>query len=370
MRRIGVLTSGGDCAGLNAAIRAVVLHAASAHGCEVIGIEDGTRGVMERPMRTRRLGPEMFDGHLLRRAGTMLGSVSRGDPFAFPSPLGPVDRSADIVAGLGELQLDGLIGIGGDGSMKLLDRITAQASIPFIGIPKTIDNDVYGTDRTIGFDTAVAVAVEALDRLQPTAQSHNRVMILEVMGRDAGHIATRAAVAGGADICLIPEVPYTLDGVIGAVERAREAGRRFVLAVIAEATPKTDGTRAMRPRPGGGERYGGIGEWLGDELESRIGADVRVTTLGHVQRGAEPSAADRVLASAFGVHAVELLAAGKSSRVVVWAGREVSDVSIQEVVTNRRPVAADDIILKTASGLGIYVGEIGTEAAETASTGA
>ena len=358
MRRIGVLTSGGDCAGLNAAIRAVVLHATGGYGWEVIGIEDGTRGVMERPMRARPLEASVFDGHLLRRAGTMLGSVSRGDPFAFPSPSGPVDRSADIVTGIGELALDGLIGIGGDGSMRLLERITQKAGIPFIGIPKTIDNDVFGTDTTIGFDTAVGVAVEALDRLQPTAQSHNRVMILEVMGRDAGHIATRSAVAGGADICLIPEIPYTIDGVIAAIERARDAGRRFALAVVAEATPKTDGARAMRPRPGGGERYGGIGEWLGDELERRIGADVRVTTLGHVQRGAEPGAADRVLASAFGVHAVDLLAAGRTGRVVVWSGRDVGDVSIAEVVANRRPVAADDIVLRTARGLGIYIGEI------------
>jgi 6-phosphofructokinase 1 len=324
----------------------------------VIGIEDGTRGVMERPTRAGALDPSLFDGHLLRRAGTMLGSVRTGDPFAFPTPEGPVDRSGEIVAGLRELGIEGLIGIGGDGSMRLLDRLMQLAGIPFIGIPKTIDNDVYGTDVTIGFNTAVAVAVEALDRLIPTAQSHNRVMILEVMGRDAGHIATHAAVAGGADVCLIPEIPYSVEGVIGAIERVAQTGRRFSLVVVAEATPKSDGSRAMRPRPGGGERYGGIGEWLGDELERRIGADVRVTTLGHVQRGAEPVAGDRVLASALGVHAVDLMAAGKTGRVAVWRNRGVSDVSIDDVVVNQRPVAPDDVVVHTALGLGIYLGEV------------
>lgn len=357
-KRIAVLTSGGDCAGLNAAIRAVVLHASRVYGWEVIGIEDGTRGVMERPMRARPLDPAIFDGYLLRHAGTMLGSVSTGDPFAFPSPHGPVDRSEEIVTGLKDLGIDGLIGIGGDGSMMILDKILQRADLPFIGIPKTIDNDVYGTDTTIGFDTAVAVAVEALDRLQPTAQSHNRVMILEVMGRDAGHIATHAAVAGGADVCLIPEFSYSIEGVVDAIKNVSVHGRRFSLIVVAEATPKSDGTRAMRPRPGGGERYGGIGEWLGDELEREIGADVRVTTLGHVQRGAEPNAADRVLASALGVHAVDLMAKGETGRVAVWRNRGVGDVSIGDVVTNKRPVAADDIVVRTALGLGIYLGDV------------
>ncbi|SDF29361.1 MULTISPECIES: ATP-dependent 6-phosphofructokinase [Thalassobaculum] len=357
-KRIAVLTSGGDCAGLNAAIRAVVLHANTIYGWEVIGIEDGTRGVMERPMRVHPLAPSNFDGHMLRRAGTMLGSVSTGDPFAFPSPHGPVDRSEEIVTGLKDLGIDGLIGIGGDGSMQILDKIMQRADLPFVGIPKTIDNDVFGTDTTIGFDTAVTVAVEALDRLHPTAQSHNRVMILEVMGRDAGHIATHAAVAGGADVCLIPEFRYSIDGVVEAIQSVGHHGRRFSLIVVAEATPKSDGTQAMRPRPGGGERYGGIGEWIGDELEKRIGADVRVTTLGHVQRGAEPNAADRVLASALGVHAVDLMAKGKTGRVAVWRNRGVGDVSIEDVVSNKRPVSADDIVVRTALGLGIYLGDV------------
>lgn len=358
VKRIGVMTSGGDCAGLNAAIRAVVLHAA-AHGWEVMGIEDGTLGLFERPLRARLLDPAEFDGILLRRAGTILGTVSQGDPFAFRMSDGTVvDQSDRMIEGMRQLAIDALVCIGGDGSFRILDRLCRKGGIPLIGIPKTIDNDVYGTDAAIGFNTAVEVAVEALDRLQPTAQSHDRVMVLEVMGRDAGHIAIHAAVAGGADVCLIPEIPYRLDGVVAKLAEVRRSGRSFALVVVAEAVKTDRGEPVARQKPDGGIRYGGIGQWLAERIEAQTGTDSRVTVLGHVQRGAEPIAVDRVIASALGIHAVDMIAAGHSNIVVVWSRRSVGTLPILEVVGRARPVEPDDILVRTAAGLGIYVGEL------------
>lgn len=357
-KRIGVMTSGGDCAGLNAAIRAVVLRAAD-YGWEVVGIEDGTRGLLDRPVRARPLGPGDFDGVLLRRAGTILGAVSTGDPFAFPQPDGTVlDVSAEMLEGLAGLRIDALVCIGGDGSFRILDRLTRQGGIPFVGVPKTIDNDVHGTDAAIGFNTAVEVAVEALDRLQPTAQSHHRVMVLEVMGRDAGHIAIHAAVAGGADVCLIPEIPYSMAGVTAKLAAVKASGRAFALVVVAEAVRTDAGEPIAHLKPDGGIRYGGIGQWLADRIEAETQADSRVTVLGHVQRGAEPIAVDRVVASALGVHAVDMVATGRTGRVAVWNRRSVGDLPLDEVVGRSRPVEPDDILVRTACGLGIYVGDI------------
>lgn len=358
-RRIGVLTSGGDCAGLNAAIRAIVLHA-DALGWEVIGIEDGTQGLLDRPVRARRLTVQEFDALLLRRAGTVLGTVSRGDPFAYRMPDGSVvDQSAHMLEGVAALGIEALIVIGGDGSFRILDRLARQGGVPIVGVPKTIDNDVFGTDAAIGFNTAVAVATEALDRLQPTAQSHDRVMVLEVMGRDAGHIAIHAAVAGGADICLIPEIPYRFDAVAAKLAAIRATGRSFALVVVAEAVRTDTGEPVARRKPDGGIRYGGIGQWLAERIEAETGADCRVTVLGHVQRGAEPSAIDRVVASALGVHAVDLIVAGRTGRVAVWRGRGVDDLAIAEVVGRSRLVERDDVLVRTALGLGIYIGELG-----------
>src|SRR5690625_3075577 len=205
-RKIAVLTSGGDCAGLNATILAVVHRAVDGYGWQVIGIHKGTAGLLSRPIEAESLDVSRFQGELLRRAGTILGTTNKGNPFRFPMPDGRfIDRSPEIVEGFRELEIDGLIGIGGDGSLAILSRLCEQAKMPLIGIPKTIDNDVPGTEVAIGYATAVGVATDALDHLQPTAASHDRVMVLEVMGRDAGHIALAAGIAGGADILLVPE---------------------------------------------------------------------------------------------------------------------------------------------------------------------
>ena len=236
-----ILTSGGDCAGLNAVIRAVALCAHHGHGWKTVGIRYGTLGLLERPVAAVDIEPNRLDAGVARRGGTFLGSTNRGDPFAFPMEGGRVrDRSGEMLDGLRSLALDGLIGIGGDGSLAILRRLLQPIGLAFVGIPKTIDNDVAGTDRAIGHSTAVAVATEALDRLQPTGASHDRIMVLEVMGRDAGHIAIATGIAGGADVILIPEIGWRLANVTRHVQNLRAGGRRTALVVVAEAAGNSD----------------------------------------------------------------------------------------------------------------------------------
>jgi 6-phosphofructokinase 1 len=287
---------------------------------------------------------------LARQGGTFLGTTNRGDPFAFPMPDGRIiDRSAEMHEGLRELHLDGLIGVGGDGSLDILRRLLAPTGMAFIGIPKTIDNDVHQTERAVGYSTAIAIATEALDRLQPTGASHERVMVLEVMGRDAGHIAIAAGIAGGADIVLIPEVPWHLDRVVRRIDNLRHAGRSSALVVVAEAAGDSHE----------GEQRGdaSIGEWLAHRLMEMTGAEARATVLGHVQRGAMPTAEDRLLAAAFGVRAVDLLAAGKVDRMVGWWNRTVIDVPLAKVVGRSRTLDPDGAIIRTARALGICLGD-------------
>src|SRR5215471_5983452 len=225
VKTIGILTSGGDCGGLNAVIRSVV-HRAAHYDWRVLGIRDGTMGLMERPLRASQLDLSVVDGNMMRMGGTILGTTNKGNPFAFPMPDKTTkDRSEEVIAGVRELGLDAVIGIGGDGSFAILRKLAQQGKIPLVGVPKTIDNDIGLTETSIGFDTAVAVATEALDRLQPTAASHARVMLLEVMGRDAGHIALHAGIAGGADIILIPEIPYQIESVARKIQEIRSQGR-------------------------------------------------------------------------------------------------------------------------------------------------
>lgn len=344
---IGVLTSGGDCPGLNAAIRAVVLRAVDHYGWKVTGICNGTNGLFARPVDKVDLSPAIFDGTFLRRAGTMLGSVNFGDPTKMTMPDGTIkDRSAEIAEGYNELGLDALIAIGGDGSLEILDRIGRKGGWNWVGIPKTIDNDVAETDATIGFDTAVFVAVEALDRLQPTAASHDRLMILEVMGRDAGHIALHAGVAGGADVILMPEAPFSLQRITERVEEIRAGGRDFVMIVVAEGVSGIPDQAETGPGPA-----------LARALGATTGMPPRVTVLGHVQRGAEPTPRDRMLASAFGVHAVDLVAREEFGRVVAWRNREVSDFPLSVISGRTQKVSLDSGMVKTAAGLGIYLGD-------------
>jgi ATP-dependent phosphofructokinase / diphosphate-dependent phosphofructokinase len=357
-KTIGILTSGGDCAGLNAAIRAVVSRAVQGYGWRVLGIRHGTMGVLRRPIEFEALDLRISTVNILRLGGTILGTTNRGDPFAFPMPDGRVkDRSEEVIAGLRELGIDALIGIGGDGSFAILRRLAQQGGLNLVGIPKTIDNDVGATENSIGFHTAVMVATEALDRLQPTAASHDRVMILEVMGRDAGHIALATGIAGGADIILIPEIPYSIERIAAHIEKVRREGRNFALVVVAEAVRDHSGQAVKRQQAGGGITYGGIGHNLGQALAECTGAETRVTILGHVQRGGQPTWSDRMIASAFGVHAVDLIADGKFDRMVAWQNRRVVDVPLSEAVAAPQQVDLDSALVRTARGLGICLGD-------------
>jgi len=357
-KRIGVLTSGGDCAGLNAVIRAVVHRAIHGYGWEVVGIHQGTLGLMERPLKYEELTLKLFTGNILRLGGTILGTTNKGNPFNYPLEDGAtVDRSMEIIEGIRELKLDALIGIGGDGSMKILNRLAEIGKFQFIGVPKTIDNDVAFTEFSVGFTTAVNSAVDALDRLQPTAASHDRVMILEVMGRDAGHIALNSGIAGGADVILIPEIPVDMEIVANKIRDIQAEGRSHSLVVVSEAVKDTDGRHVTQGLQGEMVRYGGVGHVIGRKLHELTGAETRVTVLGHVQRGGTPSMRDRVIASAFGVRAVDLVAEGKSNRMVAWQHREVVDVPLEEVVIRYSKVDLSGTLVETARGLGICLGD-------------
>jgi 6-phosphofructokinase 1 len=357
VQRIGILTSGGDCAGLNAVIRAVVLRAEH-YGWGVIGIRNGNAGLFQRPVDCERLDPERISSLLLRLGGTILGTTNRGNPFAYPMPDGSLkDRSEEAIAGYRELGLDALIVVGGDGSLEIFRRLALQGGIPMVGIPKTIDNDIGATEVAIGHATAVAAATEALDRLQPTAASHSRVMVLEVMGRDAGHIALSAGIAGGADVILIPEIPHRMAKVAAKIEALKAAGRNFALIVVAEAVETEAGARIEQRQGGGQKTLGGIGHYVAARVSELTDAETRVTVLGHVQRGGQPNPRDRIMASAFGVHAVDLIAAGKFDRMVAWGNRQVVDVPIMEAIGRPHVVDPEDALVKTARGLGISFGD-------------
>lgn len=357
-KRIAIFTSGGDCAGLNAVMRAAVLHAHQL-GWEVIGVENGTAGLLEEIPRYRILTPGVLNGNIMRLGGTILGTTNSRNPFNYEMPDGSrKDRSDELIAAFKNLGVESLIAIGGDGSFDILNRLVKKGGLNLVGVPKTIDNDVGLTDFSVGFDTAVAVATEALDRLQPTAASHDRVMILEVMGRDAGHIALCAGIAGGADVILIPEIPYTIEHVAKKISSIKENGRNFALVIVSEAVRTPDGKKHEIVYHGGETRYGGIGDYIGMKIAQATNFETRVTVLGHVQRGAAPSYNDRLLASAFGVKAVELLAQGQYGRMVAWQNRNVVDVAIEDAIKHCLTVDPQGVFAQTARSLGISFGDI------------
>ena len=290
--------------------------------------------------------------------GTVLGTTNHGNPFAYPiSGGGSRDRSEECIEGIKLLGLDALIGIGGDGSLEILRRLAEQGGINLVWVPKTIDNDLGHTEVSIGYPTAVMTATSALDQLQPTAASHSRVMVLEVMGRDAGHIALSSGIAGGADVILIPEIRYTMAAVAAKIAAVKETGRNFALVVVAEAV-QTEAGEAIRDfQPGGSGNYGGIGRYIARRITEETGAETRVTMLGHLQRGGMPTPRDRLMASIFGVHAVELIAAGRFGRMVAWSGRQVIDVPIADAVAAYHAVDTEGPLVHTARGLGICLGD-------------
>ena len=362
IKRIGVLTSGGDCSGLNSAIWAVTFSAIS-KGWEVYGIENATDGLIVRPMRYRQLKMTDFDFPFARLGGTMLGTNNSGNPNVLRRADGTIEEltNEQIIErfhdGVKELGLDALVVIGGDGSMAIVSKYCQKAGVKMIGIPKTIDNDAPATEEAIGFGTARNIVMDALDKLDTTAHSHERVMILEVMGRGAGHLALEGAIAGMADICLIPEVPYTYEGVVNKLRELRKSGRRHALMVIAEGIKNPEGKHVFAAN---GRTFTGVSAYFAERLAAEPDKfNVRSTILGHVQRGGVPVAGDRILASAFAVHATDLLEKGITNRVVVCREGKISDMLLEDVLKiANTPVDPNGEMVHVAKGLGMYIGEI------------
>ncbi len=360
-KKIGVLTGGGDCPGLNAVIRAVVKTGVSHHGMEVIGIRDAFNGLLSTPYDTINLVRDSVRG-ILSKGGTILGTTNRGDPFAFPvkdsdGAIRQVDRTQDLLEALRILELDGLVCIGGDGTMRIAHKLS-QLGVKIVGVPKTIDNDIGATDVTFGFNTAVEVATEAIDRLHSTAESHDRVMVVEVMGRDCGWIAVHAGVGGGADAVLIPEIPYDSQRVCDKVRRRQAAGRFFSIVVIAEGAAPKDGDPSIIevPEHGGMRRYGGAGAQLAEILSKKTGMETRVTVLGHLLRGGTPSSYDRLLATRFGASAIELVTKGLWGHMVALQGDAIVPVPLGEAIAELKRVDPEGEIVRAARGLGVEFG--------------
>jgi ATP-dependent phosphofructokinase / diphosphate-dependent phosphofructokinase len=333
--RVGVLTGGGDCPGLNAAIRAIVRKGIDVHGYEIVGFRDGWRGPIENLQE--ELTVESTRG-ILPRGGTILGT-SRTNPFK--SDDGP-ERVRKTMEGLG---LGGLIAIGGEDTLGVAARLHTEHDVPVLGVPKTIDNDLAATDVTFGFDTALQVATEAIDRLHTTAESHHRVMVVEVMGRHAGWIALHSGLAGGGDVILIPERPFDIDEVCSLISRRHARGRNFSIVVVAEGASPREGTMEVtegQTDEFGHVRLGGIGHRLEREIEDRTGFETRAVVLGHIQRGGTPTAFDRVLATRLGVAAIDAAHDGRWGTMPALRGTRIELVPLAEAVESLRTVPDED----------------------------
>ena len=351
--RVGVLTGGGDCPGLNAALRAVTKALILQHDAEVVGIRDGFRGLIERSVVP--LNYSDVSG-ILTRGGTILGASNKADPFNY-QPRGGADVSAQVVSTYRSLDLSALVAIGGDGTMSIAHGLT-EIGLNVVGIPKTIDNDLAGTNRSFGFDTAVSIATEAIDRIHTTAQSHHRVMVIETMGRYAGWIALYAGVASGADIILIPELEYDVDEVVRVCIDRQQGGQRFTIIAIAEGAKPKDGKRVVRERSEFTDsvRFGGIGRVLAEELEVRLDNEVRTTILGHMQRGGTPTAYDRNLATGYGTRAAALVAARTYGTMVALQEGGFTTMPLSEVANRTRTVPLDSPLIASALAVGTSFG--------------
>ncbi len=359
-KKIGILTGGGDCPGLNAVIRGVVKSAIIRHGWEVIGIEDGFDGLLNLD-KCKPLTLESVRG-ILPRGGTILGTTNRGNPFSYPveqdGKVVIVDLSDKVVENIRTLGLDALIAVGGEGSLKIALELS-EKGVPVVGVPKTIDNDLRETDFTFGYNTALETATDALDKLHTTAESHHRVMILEVMGRYAGWIALESGIAGGADVILIPEIPFDIGSICAAIKKRSARGSRFSIIVAAEGAFPAGGDRVVAKSADERhliERLGGIGQYVAKQIEQCLEMDVRVTVLGHLQRGGSPTTFDRALGSRFGTKAVAMVAAGEFGRMACLRGRHIGTVSIEEATRDLNLVDPEGEIVRTAEDLGIMLG--------------
>jgi 6-phosphofructokinase 1 len=359
MKRIGILTGGGDAPGLNAVIRAAAKTAIYEFGCEVVGIRNGYNGFIDEGGIVP-LGIESVRG-LLPRGGTILGAANRGNPFARivvqDGKEVMVDITDAIIEGIKRQNLDALLVLGGDGTMHSAHELYLRGA-PVIGVPKTIDNDIGGTERTFGFDTAVTTATEAIDKLHTTAEAHHRVMVLEVMGRHAGFIALHSGISGGSDVILIPEIPFKYGSVVKKVQERVSRGMLFSIVVVSEGAKPVDGEQVYSRA--GNEIYvprlGGIGQTVGEYLEQQ-GFETRVTVLGHVQRGGSPTPFDRWLATRYGAAAARLAAQGKFDRMVSLKADQIVDVSIEEAIATPKRVDINSDPVLTARGMSIAFGD-------------
>lgn len=357
--RIGVLTGGGDCPGLNAVIRGVTKPAQD-YGMTVFGITDGFEGLVEG--RAKELRNEDVSG-ILSQGGTILGSSNKGDPFHWPierdGKIEIVDKSKEALRNYEAWNLDALIAIGGDGTMHICNKLS-KIGMNIVGVPKTIDNDLEATDMTFGHDSAVYVVSMALDRLHTTASSHHRVIVCEVMGRYAGWIALNGGLSGGADIILIPEIPFSWEKIYDQIKKREIMGKKFSLVCVAEGAKPKDGQMVLRgqdikrhdPR-----QLGGIGEVVAKKIEENTGRETRVTVLGHLQRGGSPTPYDRILSTKFGAFAIELAAKKKFGRMVALKGSEVKNVLIADAISHQKLVKPDNQALICARAVGISFGD-------------
>jgi ATP-dependent phosphofructokinase / diphosphate-dependent phosphofructokinase len=352
-KRIGVLTSGGDCPGLNPAIRAVTKTAIFCHDMEVVGIKDGFEGLIET--KTKKLNWEDVSG-ILTLGGTILGTSNLANPFANGEE--KKDVSQETLKNISSLNLDALVCIGGDGTLHIANQF-CQLGVPIVGIPKTIDNDVSATDYTIGFDSAVAVATEAIDNIHSTAESHHRVMILEVMGRYAGWLALYSGVAGGGDVIIIPEFSFDIKKVCAELEKRSKLGKRFSLVVVSEGVKLGTDLVVKREVKGSTDpiRLGGVSYRIAEQIEETCGLETRVIILGHLQRGGKPTDFDRILATQFGKHALDLIVAGKFGYMTSVQGGNITSVPIQSAIASLKKVPPSFPLIEAARSVGTCFGD-------------
>jgi ATP-dependent phosphofructokinase / diphosphate-dependent phosphofructokinase len=358
--RIAISTGGGDAPGLNAVIRAAVLSAIN-RGWEVLGIKRGFFGLLGED-EVITLTSESVRG-IAHLGGTILRTTTRGNPFRWltPQPNGTVievDRSDELIENARQLGIDAVISIGGDGSLQIAQQL-CEKGLRIVGVPKTIDNDVSGTITTFGFDTAVNTALEAIDRLHTTAESHDRVIVMEVMGRDAGFIALHSGLAGTADVILIPEIPYEMEKVCEKILARDRAGRQFSIVVVAEGAHPRGGAPHMLPssRPGGAPRLGGIADEVAQAIERGTGKETRSLVLGHLQRGGQPTGYDRLLATRFGGAAVRAVAEGKWAHMVALQSPHIVTVPIADALREPKRVEPSHDVVQTARATGISFGD-------------
>ncbi|WP_172674185.1 6-phosphofructokinase [Syntrophomonas palmitatica] len=361
INQIGLITGGGDCPGLNSVIRAVTKSAILNYGLEVIGFLDGFKGLVEDNYIQLDLRRVSGISHI---GGTILGTTNRDNPFNYYTDIAGQPQSSDqserAMNNMRNLGLDGLIVIGGDGSLHIANQF-AQKGVKVVGVPKTIDNDLAATDVTFGFNTAVDTASDALDKLHTTAESHHRVMILEVMGRYAGWIALHAGLSGSADVILIPEIPYNIDAVVAKITQRYRQGKKFSIIVVAEGAAPENGEMVVQnlvPTSHDPIRLGGIGQKVAEEIGGRLSQiEIRVTVLGHLQRGGSPIPYDRILATRYGVAAVDALMAGKYGTMVSLRGNEIINVPIVEAIKDLRKVDPNGSMIRVARSVGVSFGD-------------